>query len=81
MLPAKPYIHHLPDAQGPLIPPPHVPAPPCPPFDCHQKPSQRLVCHQDPIDSNPAVLVKRSNVTQQKELEEQLSNQQEVLQR
>lgn len=36
---------------------------------------------QDPVDSSPAVLVKRYNVTQQKELELQLSDQQEALQR
>ncbi|KAL3145886.1 putative 3',5'-cyclic phosphodiesterase pde-3 [Trebouxia sp. C0009 RCD-2024] len=38
-------------------------------------------CLQDPVDSSPAVLVKRFNMTQQKELELQLSIQQEVLQR
>ncbi len=36
---------------------------------------------QDPVDSSPAVLVKRYNVTKQKELELQLSRQQEVLQK
>ncbi|DBB03659.1 hypothetical protein WJX82_000931 [Trebouxia sp. C0006] len=36
---------------------------------------------QDPVDSSPAVLVKRYNVTQQKELELQLSCQQEALQK
>ena len=38
-------------------------------------------CLQDPINSSPAVLVKRFNVTQQKELEAQLSIQKDVLQR
>lgn len=36
---------------------------------------------QDPVDRSRAVLVKRYNVTKQKELELQLSDQQEVLQR
>ncbi|KAL3161210.1 putative 3',5'-cyclic phosphodiesterase pde-3 [Trebouxia sp. C0009 RCD-2024] len=36
---------------------------------------------QDPVDSSPAVLVKRYNITRQKELEIQLFNQQEALQR
>lgn len=36
---------------------------------------------QDPVDGSPAVLVKRYNITQQKEMEIQLSMQQEVLQR
>ena len=36
---------------------------------------------QDPVDGSPAVLVRRYNITQQKELEIQLLNQQEALQR
>lgn len=36
---------------------------------------------QDPVDLQRAMLVKRSNVTQQMELELQLYNQQEALQR
>ncbi|KAA6423770.1 MAG: hypothetical protein FRX49_06341 [Trebouxia sp. A1-2] len=36
---------------------------------------------QDPVDGSPAVLVKRYNITQQKEIEMQLSAQQEALQR
>ena len=36
---------------------------------------------QDPVDGSPAVLVKRYNITQQKEMEIQLSMQQEALQR
>ena len=36
---------------------------------------------QDPMDGSPAVLVQRYNITQQKELELQLSLQQEALQR
>ena len=36
---------------------------------------------QDPVDGSPAVLVKRYNITHQKELEIQLLNQQEALQR
>ena len=36
---------------------------------------------QDPVDRSPAVLVKRYNVTEQKELELQLSDQQEALQK
>ena len=36
---------------------------------------------QDPVDKRPAVLVQRYNITQQKQLELQLSLQQEALQR
>ncbi len=36
---------------------------------------------QDPVDGLPAVLVQRYNITQQKQLELQLSLQQEALQR
>lgn len=36
---------------------------------------------QDPVDGSPAVLVKRYNITQQKELELKLAEQQEALQR
>ena len=36
---------------------------------------------QDPVDGSPAVLVKRYNITQQKELEIKLAEQQEALQR
>ena len=36
---------------------------------------------QDPVDGGPAVLVQRYNITQQKQLELQLSLQQEALQR
>ena len=46
-----------------------------------ESPHPKNYCPQDPVDSNPAVLVKRFNVTQQKELEVQLSIQKEVLQR
>ena len=37
--------------------------------------------NQDPVNGSPAVLVKRYNITQQKETEMQLSMQQEALQR
>ena len=40
-----------------------------------------VIASQDPVDSSPAVLVRRFNMTRQKELELQLSVQQEVLQR
>ena len=36
---------------------------------------------QDPVNSSPAVLIKRYNISQQKELEVQLARQQEALQR
>lgn len=68
----EPHSHHLPDAQGPILPAPHL--------DLFQT-TLTSCCLQDPVDSSPAVLVKRFNVTQQKELEVQLSSQQEVLQR
>lgn len=45
-------------------------------------PEQCFACrYQDPVDGSPAVLVKRYNITQQKETEMQLSAQQEALQR
>ena len=41
-----------------------------------------VACHvQDPVDGSPAVLVQRYNITEQKELELQLSLQQEALQK
>lgn len=40
-----------------------------------------LVALQDPVDGSAAVLVKRYNITQQKELELKLAEQQEALQR
>lgn len=40
-----------------------------------------MIALQDPVDGSPAVLVKRYNITHQKELEIQLLNQQEALQR
>ena len=39
-----------------------------------------MIALQDPVDGSPAVLVKRYNITHQKELELQLLNQQEALQ-
>lgn len=51
----------------------------CPQFA--KNPHTKNPCLQDPVDSKPAVLVKRFNVTKQKELEVQLSIQKDVLQR
>ena len=39
------------------------------------------ICLQDPVDASPAVLVKRYDITQQKDLELKLSIQQQELQR